>query len=341
MPSKTTTSGLAARLGNKLTEAHNKHKDDPIKADGGERLPDGIEMGVAELDKIGFGIFKDGDNKGKDYFMASAVVRLPKIHNGMDIEGLQTRLGPIPLCDTPNSQGKKKTFDDHYNDMLQVLKKLGVDTTAIGPGDLESTVAALQQMADEGEIHFRFRTWKGKPTAEFPNPRVNEVWGKRCDGQSEDPAAATQDDTGGTGGDEAVATASDNGTDLDALADRADNKKDGAAANQLDTLAKEAGLNQKTIDGAASWAEVVTLIREASGGEETEEEEPAEEEEEAEEVWSPEVGTVYKWRDPKAKKHIEVVCKVVDEDKQTVDVVDNSNKKRAIKGIKWSALIVL
>jgi hypothetical protein len=341
MPAKQ-AAGLASRLGAKMAQAHEAHRGDPIKLDGGERLPAGIEGGIAELDKIYFGIFKDGDNKGKDYFTASAVMQEPEYFtppggSPIKVRGMPTRLFPIPLCDTPKHPNEnKRSFDYWYGEMLQVLKKLGVNTATIGPNELESTVAALQSMADQGQLHFKVRTWKGEPTDEYPNPRVNEVWGMRVDYTPGEPSQGVQDGTGGTSP-TTTATGAGEEPDLDALAQEADANlaaggNGGLASNRLQELALAAGISVETFNDAPSYAAVVGMMRSGTT------EEAADDTME----WKPEVGTVYGYKDPKQKgKKIEVVCKSVDEAASTADCQDNANKKRMLKAIPWDVLDVL
>lgn len=167
---------LLKGLANKGRQAHEAVKDEPVSY-GNAKLPEGIENGVAQLVDAKLGVFKEGKNKGKLFFMAAGVVLKPTSVDGVQIEGMRTQIGPEPLADTPEATGKRKTFNDHYAWIINELAKLGVDKGSMGFDDLESTVQALK----EASPFFKFRTWKGKPTKDYPDPRVNEEWNGACD----------------------------------------------------------------------------------------------------------------------------------------------------------------
>ena len=156
-------------------------KGNETRQDSGGNLPDGIEAGIAELASLYIGEYKSGPFQGEPYFRAAGIVKQPKIHNGIPIEGLQTSIME-PLCDTPQSQGKRKTFSDHLDYALNELRKLGVETAKLDTSDLDSVISELL----ENPPHFRFRTWKGQATAQFPNPRTNEVWMGAVDYEDEE-----------------------------------------------------------------------------------------------------------------------------------------------------------
>ena len=188
------TSSLAARLGSKMAQAHMAHQNDDVKTD--EDLPPGIDRGIAELDKIYFGTFQTGDNKGSDFFYLSGIAISPKsfvdpaTKQSIKIEGCRVVPGwigkapariPIPLCDTKKYDGTVVPFDDHWAHFLDYVRMLGVDTKQLPPESVEATVAALQQMADQGKLHFEFRTWQGAATEQYPNPKVNVVFRRKID----------------------------------------------------------------------------------------------------------------------------------------------------------------
>lgn len=178
MPAQVQTVSLAKKLGSKLVNAHKQFKDAPAEV-GNSKLPPGIEDGVARLVSCRIGEFKEGDNRGQPFFMATGIMLAPVMHEGFKIEGKRTSIGPIPLCDTPKSPGKKKTFADHYAVFLNHLKNLGVDTQkseAMTPEQVDAFLTGSMAALEKARPTFAVRTWKGKASKDFPNPRTNEEW---------------------------------------------------------------------------------------------------------------------------------------------------------------------
>ncbi len=68
----------------------------------------------------------------------------------------------------------------------------GVLATPDGFGRFTTEEEALETLKEEAP-HFEFRTWKGKPTPQYPDPRTNHVW----NGAVAEPDGAV----GGEGGD--------------------------------------------------------------------------------------------------------------------------------------------
>jgi len=229
MPGVKKNAPLAKKLGAKVAAAHKANKDKPPEA-GNATLPSGIEGGVAKLSMIKIDEYKTGDLKGQPYFMAQGIVRSPVSHDGRPCRGLHTKIGPIPLCDTPGKA--KATFAEHYADMLNHLKLLGVDTAAtdgdMTPEEVDAFLQASMEelVAPENPTFFTFRTWKGKKTeivqrqgkwyavqgtstksgpyatkeeAKKKNPyadlepRVNEEWNGRCDAPADEGEAPMDD----------------------------------------------------------------------------------------------------------------------------------------------------
>lgn len=347
MPSQTATSSIIAKLGDRAKKAHQQSAAKPVNY-GNPTVPAGIEAGVAQLDKITFGTFKEGPNKGKPYFMASGIIKEPREVDGTPVQGLRTQIGPIPLCDTPQSKGKKQKLEDHYDDMLnEVRKLLGKDAEAPSIDELEDVVNHL----NETQPNFRFRTWKSNPSKEFPNPRVNHQWngldeeyvgsngqmvtdstpvGNDADTNSSEPAVDEPDASGGDS-----PTVDD---DLDSLAEAAQ-AGDEDANRSLQEKAAQAGVDPQEVADAPDWATVVEMIRSASGesgGEETNEE--------PQEPPDPEKGNLffYKPTDPKTKKPVKkaIECEVVMVDKKTrtVNLKNMVDKKTIYKGVKWDQL---
>lgn len=355
MPVQKGKSSLLAKYGDKLRKAHEAHKGDETEYSSFGELPPGIENGIAQLVLCEFKPFKTGKQTGEYYFMAQGVAISPDEHDGRKVAGMRTQIGPEPLCDTPGKS--RETLDEHLAWIYNEMRKLGANTDDMSPEDMEAVAAALQ----EAKPYFRFRTWQGKPTEQYPNPRVNHQWNGAVDYHQEEGDSGVEDST-------PAAKPSSNGTskpprkpgskpapapepeygppdelnevpeagegeqDLDALAAEAVDSE--AAQQQLTDLAVANGVSEDQIAAAASWEEVVELIRAAS-----EEAEEANEEE-----WKPAVEQVYRYRplDAKTKKpvknSVEAEVIKVDEAKRTVDLRNLDNPKVQYKAVKWEAL---
>lgn len=169
-----------AGLGGKLQKALKAHKDEESTQEDFGNLPAGIEGGIAQIFDCKIDNYKDGKLKGKPYFSARASVVAPEFftdEHGVKrkIKGLHTKIGPEPLCDTLDRKGDKarRTLDDHVNWVLKQLRTLGVDTSEIEEDDdLQAAIDSVK----EDEPYITFRTWRGKATKQFPDPRTNEVW---------------------------------------------------------------------------------------------------------------------------------------------------------------------
>lgn len=279
--------GLVSKLGMKARQAVEAHKNDETVISGGGDLPAGIELGIAQLATCKFGVYEKGDMKGEYFFMASGIVISPKKHEGIPVQGLRTTIGPEPICETPNRS--RKTVEDHIAWVLNEMRKLGVDTSELTADDLETTAQALQ----ETKPHFRFRTWAGEPTKEYPNPRTNHQWSgvvdyeeaeeeaedEVVDNTEEEEAAEeeVEEEVEETEEEEASEEAEEE-VDYLELGRQAD-KKDTDAEAQLAEKALEVGIEQDDIDSAKNWVAVAKMVIaaiEASGEEEEAGEEEAE-----------------------------------------------------------------
>jgi hypothetical protein len=309
MPTGSGQSSLFGAQAAQLAKALAAGKGKPHKEAGGG-LPAGIEAGIAELRDCHIGTYKDGPNKGKPFFMAAGVVLSPTHHDGTKIAGERTQVGPEPLCDTPAAKGQRKTFQDHYDWMRDILYYLGLDIdqfSGLQPAAAEQAILAgiktLAHPVDPAKrTKFKFRTWKGQVTKEFPNPRVQHQWNGKTEwnGQVEAGGGFKDDTPPAEPGDAPPAPEfnefSENGdgqveepqadgaeapaeVDLDALAaacydaEGASDEELAAsqeARNELLRLAMEAGIEQgpdeeapaDTFNGAESFEAVVAMIRE-------------------------------------------------------------------------------
>lgn len=361
--------GVLGKVAQRMKQAHEAHKADETEYSKFGELPGGIEGGIARLVDAKFDVFKEGDNKGEPFFYAAGVVVSPTEFTDREgitytIEGLRTTLGPIPLCDTKaKSSGNVTTLDEHVKRLYNELRKLGVATATLPFEQLEGAVATLKQVGP----HFKFRTWKGKPTDQYPDPRVNHDWqgyvkfagqsngsavqdATPVSGTQTTPAAkapATQPKANGAqppkGPPVKTATkpapapepepeAFDEFGDLASLVSAANND-DGAAQDRLSALAAEAGKEQEAL-AAGSWQEVADLIQAAQGGGAADE---------AGE-WQPQPGELYNYRpvDPRTRKPAAtpVLVEVVEADPsdQTVRLKNPKNPKATYPKVPWADL---
>lgn len=331
MPVEKSPSLLISQFGDRARKAAAAHRDDEVDY-GFQRLPPGINNGIAQLVKCYIAkVDKDGDFKGKLFFRAEGRVLSPKFHNGEKVEGRITSIMEM-LCDT--ERGSRRSFEEHLAWVQNELKKFKVEPEGLDADNLEATMAALAEV----KPCFRFRTSQGKPTAEYPEPRVFENWDGFCD-----PPTGTEDNSQDHSG-PATSPASRNGApgarstpakptpapvaefnefdDLDTLLM-------GAKAGDEEPLqarALAAGLTEADIEAADSWDEVVLLIRNLV--------------EAATEDWLPQVGDIYgfKAQGNKSKRLTEVKIVAVNRKKRTVTLQAVANADKVWQDVSWDKL---
>lgn len=276
-----------------VQSVHDTHKNDEALQTNAGDLPAGIEMGIAKINDCKIGTYKQGDFTGERFFMVSAICvavldeqgNWSSKFNGMDVKGGRTQIGPEPLCDTPQSRGKKTTFEDHWTFMSDIIKfRIGQEEAFVAMSDPDTELEPLCEAIKSGEIYIIFRTWKGEKTPEFPNPRLQHEW-KRPATQEEIDAAegsledgveeaaeptqapakkvvATKTAPANPPTKKAVKKVAQTEESLEDLATKADNG-DSEAAKTLKDKAVELGYNgeeEGEIDSADSWHEVVAMI---------------------------------------------------------------------------------
>ncbi len=271
MPKQTSSSNLFKDLEERAQKALEANKTKPIEYDTGGDLPPGIEGGIARLVDCKIDTFKSGDNKGKPRFYAAGVVISPGEFRGQRIEGEQTKVSKYgePLFDTPTRS--RKTFEDHFDWMMNVLALLGLDRSEIeNTQDMGPILDALKDQ----QPYFKFRTWAGTKQTTGPyagrEPQTQEVWKGVINDYEE-----TSEDDGVIDGtvpaepeeekieDEVPFEAGDN-TDLDSLAARAADDPD--AQSTLQERGNLLGIGD-AVESAADWDAVVELIRNAESAE--------------------------------------------------------------------------
>lgn len=287
MPAKQQVSPLSGKLKKyNVDKVHAQHKDDEVKFSAGGDLPGGIEGGIAKVKELVIGTYKEGKNAGECFFRAMAVVESPP-----EFKGCQTRIGPEPLCETPDSGGKRKTFDDHYSWVLNEIKKLGDDAKAAisEMSDPETELPVICEMLAKAGVYIRFRTWQGEATPQFPNPRVNHDWRGKIDGYVSDTSTddgvtdsspRTEKTTETPAKKTVVSKSEQNGSaeksspvkksakkvsfedqELSEVAQEANNGNV-EAQTYLENRAKDVGIEEDDISNAADWTAVVDLINE-------------------------------------------------------------------------------
>lgn len=350
---------LASKLGDKVAKAINAHKNDETKFDAGGSLPSGIENGVAKLTECKFDLIGPGkQNAGQPIFMAAGIIVSPDSHEGIPLVGRRTSIIES-VFDTPTKS--RKTVDDHLAWVMNMMRCLGADTSAVTqPSDLEELARSLK----EAGPHFTFRTWKGEKqttgTYAGKEPRVNESWGKFIEwngGDAADASNAVQDDTGSDAGavedetpaeeapaEEPAEEPSEEGSyDVDALVAEENGE-------ELTRIAVSLGYTEKQIEKAADWEAVGAMIKaKTDAGDAAEEsEEPA-----ADEEPTPEPGDVWTYTpidpktkkaaiDPKTKKPKKVSVEIVkvDAKKKTATLKDLATKKAIVGADPKVALAV-
>lgn len=311
MPRQTKKSGLFGKLGKRGREAFDSHKADTTSYGAGGDLPPGIEGGIAQLVDCRFDVYKKGEGlKGEYFFYAAGIVKSPKDHNGVRIEGLRTSIME-PVCDTPGR--KREGVDDHIDWILNEFRKLGVDTGDASYDQLEDLAEAIKQT----QPHFRFRTWQGQVTDQYPNPRVNHEWRGLCEHAEDDGADDVVDDTEEDDADEDDA----GGVDLADLAAKADDGDENAQI-ELGKLAEEAGIDAEEIE---TWAEVADAISNPADDDDEDAEPPAK-------------GKVCYYKPPRARKSVECETTAVFANKETCNLKSLDDGK-IFKAVPWGKLL--
>lgn len=292
MPAQTGKSGILSKIKG-VNEAVLNARNNETKYSAGGDLPPGIEGGVAQLRECKIGTYQSGDMEGQAYFLANGRVISPKTHNGSPVAGGLTQIGPEPICDTPNRS--RKTVKDHIDWVVNELQKLGIDTSVFkrGGDDIELACAAIKKQ----QPYFKFRTWVGQATTQFPNPRTQHDWRgvtEEPEGMDEAAAGAVEEETPDDDipfeeSSEAQSEPQEE-IDLEQLASDADSG-DKKAVQRLTQLALDSGLDESAVNDAGSWSDVVGMMN------------GKHEEAEPEEL-NPQITNVFKYFpiDPKTKK---------------------------------------
>ena len=355
MPPKVSKNSLMAKYGSKLDNAVKSHGADETNY-GVVNLPGGIRNGIARLVECKFDTYKKGKNEGEFYFRAAGVVVAPDSvgagKSAIPVKGLQTSI-MIPVCDTKDGKGNVTTQEEHIEEILNEMRKLGADTNDATGADLE----VLAQGLKEAKPYFRFSTSQGEATAQYPNPRVWENWFgvKGVEDYSDDGETEKEETVDNTEeaeepeveeeGAEETTESADTNDDLEQLIASAEDGDEDAQAT-LTKIALDSGATKKEVEATTNWQEVADLIN----GPLPSEEEAVEEDD------TPAVGGMYTYKvaavDPKTKKPLvdpktkkpkfkDVSVEVIKVYKasSTVDLKNYDDGKTIYKGVSFDKLI--
>ncbi len=340
-------SSLMGHLGKSGEKAFNKRKGDETEFGAGSDLPPGINGGIAQLVDCKFDTFKKGDLEGEYYFYAAGVVKSPNEHDGVHIEGLRTSIMEA-VCETPGRS--RESVEDHLGWVLNEFRKLGVKTDEISAEDLEDLAEALK----EEQPHFRFRTWIGEATSQWPNPRTQHVWEGECnydDGETEDDVVDDTDDEEDEEDDDLPfdddeddeevedddASDEDDDDEIDYVGLAKDAEKDNEEAQEsLEKMASEAGISDKQVENAPDWLAVARMIMKANAdggaGNGAEDDEDVDDEN-----WSPEKEEVYFFKPPRARKLVECEVTAVFNSSRACNL-KNLDDGKIYKKVSWDKL---
>lgn len=346
MPVQKGVSGVTAKLkAQGAGGGFDKHKNDETNYGGGGEIPEGIEGGVAQLVEAKIDEYKTGENKGKLYMQLRGVCvfsgndatpdhHLEPMRDGkgviasyrkVKVTGMQV-MKQVALHPNPKA---KVTMDDAIGTALNEMRKMGVATGQLAVDDMEAALAALKMAAP----HFNFRTWRGKPTTQYPNPRTNTQFKGVCDFNSNGQAPAASGVEDNTGSDAPADEPTPDAIDWMELAGKAGDDADIQA--QFITKGAELGISEEAITNAESWEIVAQQIMEAEAGN-SGEAAPTGTEAEANTEWKPAKGDEYEYkkRGARNKKWYEVTAVFA----ETVNLKEKTDdgKGETLKGVKWS-----
>lgn len=192
MPVQTQMSSFAKKMGARVVQAHEEHKDKPIDV-GNKYLPPGLKNAIAKLSVMYTKEYPDDKNgpgtKGQTFFRASAIVMQPESFNGELIAGQVTSV-IIPLCDMPAKGNRKpKSFSENWYEFQNLFKLLGIvppnenkQTDPTGQRTEAYYFAAMKTLTDPTRpptyVSFSTRGWTPPATPAQPKPTemVFEEW---------------------------------------------------------------------------------------------------------------------------------------------------------------------
>ena len=340
---------LREKYGAQIDKAVAAHGNDETEFGANmAELPEGIENGVARLTKCYFAQYKSGDNEGEVYFRAEGTVLMPaNAPDGTPILGLSTSIME-PIHETPSR--KRETVEDHIAWVLNEMRKLGFETD--DNTDPEEAAEFLQEAGPT----FRFRTWKGEATDQYPNPRTNHQWQGAVEIEdAEDVAATAVTEKASTPSrkapvppvttEESEVEPEEESEAVEAAEEEPSSEETEFASMSLAEVAQladggddEAGVwlegqaNEKGVDSESveTWAEVAELL------DSSEDVSKASSDDEPVADWEPQKGETYFYKPPRARKAVEVEVTAVFPGKQTVNLKGDS---KTFRGVSWESLM--
>jgi hypothetical protein len=344
-------------------------QDTSLPAVGYQDPPPGIKKGVAQLDEVKFDEYKSGENEGKPYFSATAIICEPVKHvytptsKGQPIgdavevhtAGMQTRI-QIPMYDVKAKSGKNMgqitTKEQQAMKVAQYLRALGADTSKVRKiSDLEPLAETLTRIARNPKtpiyVNFRTSVRQSMNIGEADGSWQN--W-EGCDGLEnytppggdELPPEMTTNDTT-TASAPATSTEPDlsgeggnphEQSSIEELVEGAQNGDDAAQTELLRRAAEATGQSAEEINEAAeSWQGVADLVT-APDGSEPDAPEP------------PKKGDHVNYRPPvngpkgptPGKKVVECTVTMVNDKAQTVTLKNTVDGKTLYKDVAWASL---
>lgn len=292
MPAKVSQSKFVQKYGNRLDKAVHESRDTPVRiSEGGGDLPE-MDFGVALVTECRIEEIPKDKKNAKDKngdpnyrFVLVGIVKMPTEPQPYPDGSMRSVVGMrtsryINLTDEEN-----QTFEGQIDKAINEMKKLGCDTSGWGAADLEANCSLIENAG----IYTKFRTWMGRVTPQFPNPRLNHDWRGVFEGTVDEGPNQVEDDTAepdGTGKPEVKAIHIGKngkvekevpfGDKLDMIVNDCTSEDDDvqeAAVKKLKKLAADLGYTEEDVDNSSSWDEVAEWIRSGKPKDEGEPEE--------------------------------------------------------------------
>lgn len=313
------------------------------------KLPPGIIAGRAQVTECYFAVHEKGKHAGKVYFRASASVLEPEsfVHNGtvISLKGAFTSI----ILPWDYAKGKDGTIEKSKARVMNELRKIAGDKTTSACRTGEEIEALAQAIEDAGPV-IGFTTTESKPpidpetgqvqiNPETGKPFETMVWenwqGTRglenyVNGSSS--VKATKDRTTQPINTQhnGVSSSTVNSDDWDTIAKDAVKNRDSAL--KMEHKALSLGYTQEEIDECSSWTTIAEWIK--SG---------------------PKTTSLVKWEygddyvckyAPENKKSpgtkldpVDVEVASVDEENQTVNLINITNRRLKYNDVSWSELL--
>lgn len=293
------------------------------------------------------------------------------------VAGQQTSI-MVPVCQTKNQAGKVTTQEENVARILNEMRKLGADTNGAGVAEMEALADALKEAAPYFRFSTSqspatpqfpnpriWENWNGTkglgeyvppdegggiddatpqhqpapkaPTPKSPAPKAPALAPAAKAAPPKAPArppakAPARPPAPEPEPEETVPFSEFD--DLESLLTRA-NDDDTDAQGKLQDLATAAGISDEDARATKTWDELVGLIRNADGSTAEANAEP--------EATEPAKGDVYYYcpvdlKTKKKGKKVEVEVTKSDKLHQTVDLLNNTDKKTKYTAVPWDAL---